>query len=99
MAGSTSATVRSWQAPRNVFIVRWPSGVTMMRQRAVAGPSVACAIGKSTPARWMSVVKRPPSASSRTLPMKQAEQPKLAAPITVLAAEPPEIVVDSPIAA
>ncbi len=98
MPGSTSASVRSWQAPRKVFIVRWPSGVTSTKQRAVAGPSGAWGIGKSTPARRMSSVKRSPRWSSLTLPTKAARQPKLAAPITVLAAEPPETTVVSPMA-
>ena len=29
------------EAPRNVLMVRWASGVTRMRQRPVGGPSVA----------------------------------------------------------
>ena len=38
---SRSAGAKSTLAPRNVFMVRSPSGVTKMRQRAVGSPSSA----------------------------------------------------------
>ena len=39
--GSRSAGVKFTLAPRKVFMVRSPSGVTKMRQRAVGSPSSA----------------------------------------------------------
>ena len=36
-AASISASLNAWQAPRKVCIVRCPSGVTRIRQRALAG--------------------------------------------------------------
>ena len=79
-------------------MVRWPSGVTRMKQRPVVGPLVAWATGKSTPAACTPSAKRSPSLSFFTRPMNEAEQPKLAAPITVFAAEPPATVTVAPIA-
>jgi hypothetical protein len=40
-SASTSAVSKNAEAPRNVFIVRSPSAVMMIRHRPVGGPSVA----------------------------------------------------------
>ena len=59
----------STQAPRKVFMVRCASGVTRMRQRAVAGPSVSGGVAKCTPKARRSWAKTWPSSSFRTLPI------------------------------
>ena len=71
-----------------MFIVRWPSGVTSTRQRPLAGPSFANCVEKSTLAARISWAKAVPASSAFNLPMKAALQPRLAVPMTVLAAEP-----------
>ena len=59
-------------APRKVFIVRWPSGVTKIRQRAVGGSPARAGVSKSIPTARMSCAKTSPSWSSATWPMKRA---------------------------
>ena len=70
-------------------MVRWPSGVTAMRQRAVGMSPCRAGVGKWTPAAVMSRRKTSPSASSATLPRKATRAPRPAATAQVLAAEPP----------
>ena len=71
-------------------MVRWASGVTITRQAAVSGPSVAGGVSKRTPAARMSCVNTCPSWSSFTRPTNAVRTPSIDAPTTVLAAEPPE---------
>ena len=63
------------QAPRNVFIVRCPSGVTRIRQRAVGARRRSGADGKCTPAARMSWPNTAPSWSSATLPRYATRAP------------------------
>ena len=64
-----SCSPRATEAPRKVFMVRWPSGVTRIRQRAVGAPPWRGAVGKWTPMDFMSAAKVSPSVSWATLPM------------------------------
>src|SRR5688572_13448402 len=89
-SSATSSARSPVAAPRNVHIVRWASGVTNTRHRAVGSPSLAGGVSYSTPTERMSWVNTPPSWSSRTFPTKPAVPPNDATPATVLAAEPPE---------
>jgi hypothetical protein len=50
-------------------MVRWPSGVTWIRQRAVGAPAVAGAELKATPSARMSWAKTWPSWSALTFPI------------------------------
>ena len=79
-------------------MLRWPSGVTAITEQAVAAPSAAVAVSNATPMRFMSLTKLAPSLSFFTLPMKAPRAPKEASPAMVLAADPPELSVASPIA-
>jgi hypothetical protein len=71
-------------------MVRWASGVTNTRQRAVGGPSGLGGVRKVTPAARMSWPNTSPSWSARTLPMKPARPPSEASAAMLLAHEPPE---------
>ena len=71
-------------------MVRWASGVTITMHTAVSGPSVAGAVSNCTPAARMSCVNTWPSWSSLTRPTNAVRTPSMAAPTTVLAADPPE---------
>ena len=97
MAASTSFGVSSTQAPKKVFMVRWASGVTRIRQRAVASPLAEGVVLKRTPWARMSWAKTRPSSSSRTLPMKAPRPPSEASAAMVLAADPPDISRPGPI--
>ena len=79
-------------------MVRSPSGVTMMKDLAVAGPDIAGTVSKSTPKARIFWAKSSPSVSFRTLPMKAARPPSEATPAAVLAAQPPEMISAGPIA-
>src|SRR5882757_8313360 len=85
------------QAPRYVLRVRWASGVTKIRQRAVGVADLALAVSKITPLAWISWGKMPPNWSLPILPMKPARPPREARPAIVLAAEPPETSMAAPI--
>ena len=50
-------------------MVRWPSGVTLIRQRAVAAPPTSGAVSKCTPMAFMSWANTSPSWSPATLPI------------------------------
>jgi len=50
-------------------MVRCASGVTMIRQRAVEGPLVACGVSNDTPIDFRSWPNTLPSWSCFTLPM------------------------------
>ena len=56
-------------APRKVDMERLASGVTLIRQRAVAGPSLSGGVSKDTPIALMSWRKISPNWSSATLPI------------------------------
>ena len=72
-------------------MLRWPSGVTAIRQLAVERPSRAGAVVKSTPISAMDWAKTLPSTSSNTLPTNRPRPPSEDSPARVLAAEPPAI--------
>jgi hypothetical protein len=55
--------------PRQVFMVRCASGVTMMRQRPVGTPIIDGTPAKPTPTARRSWPNTSPSESSATLPM------------------------------
>ena len=79
-------------------MVRSPSGVTRISERAVGAPPAAGGVLKVTPAARMSWrtsgrTRRPP-----TLPMKPARPPNEATPTMVLATDPPEISMPGPMA-
>ena len=54
MSSSSTSAVSSWLAPGDVFIVRWASGVTRIRQRPVGGGLVIRLVSKCTPSECMS---------------------------------------------
>ena len=71
-------------------MVRWPSGVTLIRQRPVGVASCIQPPAKRAPMASMSWAKTSPNWSRPSLPMCTARPPKLATPATVLPAEPPD---------
>ena len=71
-------------------MVRWASGVTKIRQRAVGVADLALGVVKTTPLARMSWRKIAASASLPILPMKPPRPPSEANPAMVLAADPPE---------
>ena len=80
-------------------MVRWPSGVTRIRQQAVGSlPAAAAGVVKVTPAARMSWANTEPNWSCATLPMKPALPPNEAMPAIVLATDPPEISTPGPMA-
>ena len=97
-SSSSAAGGRNWLAPRKVFIVRSPSGVTKMRQRAVEGWPSRAGVSKSIPTARISWLKTSPSWSVATCPTNAHCAPSADMPASVLAAEPPEISFAGPIA-
>lgn len=77
--------------------MRWPSGVTKIRQRPVVGAPVRAATSKRMPAAWMSCANTSPSWSSATWPMKAQRLPSAAMPAIVFAADPPDTSCPGPI--
>ena len=86
-----SAASNNEAAPRNVFIVRLPSGVTTIKHRPVSSVSQMTPGKKLTPTFARSLAKDSPSRSAEIFPINPAFPPRLASPYAVLAALPPLI--------
>ena len=86
-----SAASNSEAAPRKVFIVRLPSGVTTIKHRPVSSVLHVTPGKKFTPTLAKSLANDSPSRSAEILPIKPAFPPRLASPYAVFAAEPPLI--------
>jgi len=95
-SASISPPSRSVLTPRNVFMVRSPSGVTRIRDREVAALPETAAVRNSTFAARMSWLKIRPNSSSETLPINAPRPPNEERPTIVLAADPPEISIAGP---
>jgi hypothetical protein len=81
-----AAAGRNWLAPRKVFIVRWPSGVTKIRHCAVGGFAAAHGRIKGDAARADVMGKDLAELVIATWPMKAHFAPSCARPASVLAA-------------